>query len=63
MGRSHVVAAYVKPDRPVCAPEIDALRDEVEAACGEEVTPARVALIVTERHPFDPENSAGGQAS
>jgi len=52
MGRRHLVAAYVRPERPVSAPEVDALRDELEQAFSAEA-PFRVAVIVTERHPFE----------
>lgn len=53
LGRSHIVVAYVRPERPVSAGEIDALRDDLEAACRAEAVPSRVAVIVTERHPFE----------
>jgi len=53
LGRSHIVAAYVRPERPVGAHEADALRDELEAACSAEGVPSRVAVIVTDRHPFE----------
>jgi len=53
LGRSHIVAAYVRPERPVSAGEVDALRDELEAAARAEGIPSRVAVIVSEQHPFD----------
>lgn len=53
LGRSHIVAAYVRPQGPVSAGEVDAIRDELEAACIAEAAPSRVAVILSERHPFD----------
>lgn len=53
LGRRHLVAAYVRPAGPVTASEVDALRDELEAACGAEAASSRVAVIVTGRHPYE----------
>jgi len=53
LGRSHIVAAYARPRRPVTAGEVDALRNELEAASRAEDAPSRVAVIVTEQPPFD----------
>ena len=53
LGRSHFIAAYVKPERPVGASDIDALREQLEATYGDEIAPMRVVVTVTEQPPFD----------
>lgn len=53
LGRSHFVAAYVQPEHPIVAAEIDVLSAELGSAYAEEIAPARTVVVVTERHPFE----------
>lgn len=52
LGRTHFAVSYVKPDSPVSGEEADALREEIESACGEVLEDMKAELIIAAEGPY-----------
>ncbi len=52
LGRTHFVVPYLKPEAPVQAEELDALRTELESTFGTSLGTVGVEIIITAVHPY-----------
>jgi len=52
MGRNFFVVPYLKPQAPVSAEALDALRDELKDACYNLLGEAKFEIIITNREPY-----------
>ena len=59
VGRTTFLVAYLDPHRAVDGSWMDALRERVQASCGDLLGPLRTELILTSRPPFRSQEEKG----
>ena len=52
MGRSHLVVAYVKPDKPITGTDADALWEEVDEIILNTISQAKTELVIAGKTPY-----------
>lgn len=53
LGRSYFVLPYLKPEKPLAAEDVDALRHELELAYADLLGEAKTEIIITAESPFE----------